>query len=52
MYFTVTQVTPLKQLYASLEFKNGEKKVFDMRPCLENMHIKEVKDENIFKTAK
>lgn len=52
MYFAVTDVTPLSNYMLRLKFKNGEEKVFDMKPYLETGIFKELKDENVFKTAK
>ena len=52
MYFAVTNVTPLNDYLLRLKFKNGEEKVFDMKPYLETGVFKELKDEAIFKTAK
>jgi hypothetical protein len=52
MYFAVTDVAPLSNYMLRLKFKNGEEKIFDMKPYLETGIFKELKDENIFKTAK
>jgi hypothetical protein len=52
MYFAVTNVTPLENYKLRLKFKNGEEKIFDMRPYLETGIFKELKDESIFKTVK
>jgi hypothetical protein len=52
MYFAVTEVTPLNNYMLRLKFKNGEEKIFDMKPYLETGIFKELKDESIFKTAK
>jgi hypothetical protein len=52
MYFAITEVTPLENFLLRLKFKNGEKKVFDMKLYLETGIFKELKDEAIFKTAK
>ena len=52
MYFAVTEVTPLENYKLSLKFKNGEEKVFDMKPYLETGIFKELKDETLFKTVK
>jgi Protein of unknown function (DUF2442) len=51
MYFAVTAVTALKDYKLSLTFKNGEEKVFDMKPYLETGIFKELKDETLFKTV-
>ncbi len=52
MYFAVTAVTPLENYRLALKFKNGEEKVFDMKPYLETGIFKELKDEAVFKTVK
>ena len=52
MYFAVTDVTPLSNYMLHLKFKNGEEKVFDMKPYLETGIFKDLKDENVFKTVK
>jgi hypothetical protein len=52
MYFAVTEVTPLENYNLRLKFKNGEEKIFDMKPYLEKGIFKELKDESVFKTAK
>ncbi len=52
MFFAVTDVTPLNDYTLRLKFKNGEEKVFDMKPYLETGIFKALKDESIFKTVK
>ncbi len=52
MYFAVTEVTPLENYMLNLKFKNGEEKVFDMKPYLETGIFKELKDETLFRTVK
>jgi hypothetical protein len=52
MYFAVTDVQPLNNYLLHLVFKNGEQKLFDMKPYLETGIFKDLKDEKIFKTAK
>lgn len=52
MYFGVTEVIPLNNYLLQLTFKNGEKKVFDMKPYLEAGVFKELRNEAIFKTVK
>lgn len=52
MFFAVTNVIPLDNYQLWLKFKNGEEKIFDMKPYLEKGIFKKLKDENIFKTAK
>ena len=51
MYYDVTAVTALENFTLSLTFKNGEEKLFDMKPYLEIGIFKELKDETIFKTG-
>ena len=52
MYFAVTAVTALENYTLGLKFKNGETKVFDMKPYLETGIFKELKDEALFKTVR
>ena len=52
MYFAVTEVSTLENYKLRLKFKNGEEKIFDMKPYLETGIFKELKDETMFKTAK
>ncbi len=52
MHFAVTEVTPLTEYMLRLKFKNGEEKVFDMKPYLDIGIFKTLKDETIFKTVK
>ena len=52
MYFAVTEVTPLENYKLRLKFKNGEEKVFDMKPYLDTGIFKELKEESVFKTVK
>jgi hypothetical protein len=52
MYFAVTDVTPLNNYLLRLKFKNGEEKVFDMKPYLETGIFQELKNETIFRTVK
>ena len=52
MFFAVTKVTPLDNYLLKLKFKNGEEKIFDMKPYLEIGVFKMLKDEKKFKTAK
>ncbi len=52
MYFAVTAVTALENYTLGLKFKNGEAKVFDMKPYLETGIFKELKDETLFKTVR
>jgi hypothetical protein len=52
MYFAVTDVQPLANYLLRLTFKNGEQKVFDMKPYLNTGIFQALKDERIFKSAK
>ena len=52
MYCAVTDVTPLNNYLLRLKFKNGEEKIFDMKPYLDTGIFKELKDETVFKTVK
>ncbi len=52
MFFAVTEVQPLEDYLLHLTFKNGEQKVFDMKPYLNTGIFKALKDERLFNTAK
>ena len=52
MYYSITNVTQLNDYLLRLKFKNGEEKIFDMKPYLETGIFKELKDETVFKTVK
>lgn len=52
MFFAVKSVKPLEDYLLHLTFKNGEERVFDMKPYLETGVFRSLKDKNIFKTAK
>lgn len=52
MYFAVTDVQPLDDYLLRLTFKNGEQKVFDMKPYLNLGIFEALKDKRIFKSAK
>lgn len=52
MFFSVTKVIPLENYLLRLKFKDGEEKIFDMKPYLETGVFKTLKDEKIFKSAK
>ena len=52
MYLSVEEVKPLKDYQLLLTFKNGEKRVFDMKPYLDKGIYKELKDVSKFKTVK
>lgn len=52
MFFAVIDVTPLNDYKLRLKFKNGEEKIFDMKPYLETGIFKALKDENFFRTVR
>ena len=52
MFFAVTAVQPLHNYQLQLTFENGEQKVFDMKPHLEKGLFKDLKNEQLFNTAK
>lgn len=52
MYFAIAHLTPLNNYVLHLEFRNGEKKIFDMKPYLETGVLKELKDEMFLKLQK
>ena len=45
-------VKPLDDYKLLLEFDNGEKRIFDVKPYLEFKAFEEVKKESIFKTVR
>ena len=51
MYFAVTDVQPLDNYLLRLTFKNGEQKVFDLKPYLGKGIFQALKDERIFRSA-
>jgi Protein of unknown function (DUF2442) len=52
MYYAVISVEPLQDFMLRLTFKNGERKIFDMKPLLNTGIFKELKNVEIFNTAK
>ena len=52
MFFAVKDVQPLDDYMLRLTFKNGEQKLFDMKPYLRKGIFQELKDQEIFKSAK
>ena len=52
MFFAVTNVIPLENYLLRLKFKNGEERIFDMKPYLETGIFKTLRDKKLFKTAK
>lgn len=52
MFFAVINVTPLDNYLLRLKFKNGEEKIFDMKPYLETGIFKTLKDKKIFQTVR
>jgi hypothetical protein len=51
MYFSVKKVEPKPDYTLILTFENGEKKIFDMKPYLDNGVFRELRDLNMFNTA-
>lgn len=52
MYLSVIGVKPLKDYQLLLTFENGEKKIFDMKPYLDQGIFKELKDERMFRSVR
>jgi hypothetical protein len=52
MYLAIKNVTAQNDYILLLTFENGEKRLFDMKPYLETGIFKELKDINLFRTAK
>ena len=52
MFFSVTSVQTLQDFLLRITFKNGEVKIFDMKPYLDIGIFKDLKEERIFNTAK
>jgi len=52
MYLAIKNVKPLDNYLLHLTFKNGEERLFDMKPYLEIGIFKELKDSSLFKTVK
>ena len=52
MFFSVKAVQTMQDFLLRLTFKNGEVKIFDMKPYLEIGIFKELKEERIFNTVK
>lgn len=52
MYLAVIDVKPQHDYILLLTFENGEKRLFDMKPYLEIGIFSELKDIQIFNTAK
>ena len=51
MFFSVKAVQTMQDFLLRLTFKNGEVKIFDMKPYFEIGIFKELKEERIFNTA-
>ncbi len=51
MYPSVKNVKPLKKNILLLNFDNGEVKIFDMKPYLDQGLFKELNDESIFNSV-
>jgi hypothetical protein len=52
MYLAIREVKPLDNFELLLTFENGEKKLFDMKPFLDNGIFQELKDIRLFNTVK
>jgi hypothetical protein len=52
MYPRVKQVKPKENYLLDLEFNNGEKRVFDLKPYLNYTVFKELQEPGVFYTAK
>lgn len=52
MYLAITEVKPLKNYQLLITFENGEQKIFDMKPYLNNGIFKELKNEELFNSVK
>ena len=51
-YFSVISVKPEKDYKLTLEFDNGEKRVFDMKPHLNIGLFQQLKDLSMFNTVR
>lgn len=52
MFFAVTDVQPLDNCLHCLTFKNGEQKMFDMKPYLNTGVFQALRDEKVFNSAR
>ena len=52
MFFSVNAVQTMQDFLLRLTFKNGEVKIFDLKPYLEIGIFKDLKEARIFNTAK
>ena len=52
MFFAVTHVQPLHDYLLRLTFKNGEEKMFDVKPYLNTGIFQVLKDEKVFNSAR
>ncbi|MBQ7535016.1 MAG: DUF2442 domain-containing protein [Stomatobaculum sp.] len=48
---TVISVFPLSDYHLQLEFDNGEKKIFDVKPYISGSWYGELKDPDLFNTV-
>jgi hypothetical protein len=48
---TATSVTPLSDYRLLIEFDNGERGVFDVKPYLEGSWFSELRDESVFRSV-
>lgn len=51
MHFSVTYVEPKEDYKLLITFKNGEKKLFDMKPYLNKGVFRELKNVDLFNTV-
>ena len=52
MYLSVKKVKTLDEYKLLLTFENGEERIFDMKPYLENGIFKELKDKSMFNSVR
>ncbi len=52
MYFTITNVEPLKNYKLLLTFESKEKRVFNLKPYLHVGRFSALKDISLFKTVR
>lgn len=51
MYYKIINVEPLKYYRLLLTFETGQKKIFDVKPYLNKVIFKDLKDEDIFSSV-
>jgi hypothetical protein len=52
MYLAIKDVKPINDYILLLEFENGERKQFDMKPYLDLGIFQELKDLKLFRTVR